>query len=260
MEEDLLTPLDTYLKVGLHIGTKFRTKYMEPFIYKVRGDGLAVMNVKKISERLAVAAKFMSQYNPEDILIVCRRESGWKPAALFSKLTGIKAIKLREDDELVETKLTNGRKEIIIATKMGQAVRFHEEDVRPTGRASMGVRGARLRSGDEVVGMSVVEEDSVLLTLTENGYGKRSRVSDYRKTKRGAQGVRNLKTNEKTGKVVTVREVSGDDELIVTSQKGMVIRVPVRGIRIMGRATQGVRVMRLKKGDRVVSVARLAQD
>lgn len=176
------------------------------------------------------------------------------------RVTGIIALKLREGDELVETKLTNGRKEIIIATRKGQAVRFHENDVRSMGRTATGVRGVRLKEGDEVVGMSVVEEDSVLLTLTENGYGKRSRVSSYRKTKRGAQGVKNLKTSEKTGKVVAVREVSGDDELIVTSQKGMVIRVPVRGIRIMGRATQGVRVMRLRKGDRVVSVARLAQD
>ncbi len=176
------------------------------------------------------------------------------------RVTGIRAINLREGDELVETKLTNGEKEIIIATKNGQAVRFHEKDVRPTGRASMGVKGVRLRDDDEVVGMSVVEEESVLLTITENGYGKRSSVTAYRKTKRGARGVINIKTTERNGKVVGVKEVSSDDELIVTSQKGMVIRMPVRGIRVQGRATMGVRVMRMKKGDRVVSVARLAQE
>ncbi|MDD4878381.1 MAG: 30S ribosomal protein S2 [Candidatus Nanoarchaeia archaeon] len=91
-EEQLLIPLDTYLKVGLHIGTKFRTKYMEPFIYKVRPDGLAVMNVKKISERIELAGRLLSQYEPKDVIILCRRENGWKPVALFSKITGIKAI------------------------------------------------------------------------------------------------------------------------------------------------------------------------
>ncbi len=176
------------------------------------------------------------------------------------RVTGIKAIVLREGDELVETKLTNGEKEIIIATRNGQAVRFHEKDVRSMGRASMGVKGVKLRDDDEVVGMSVVEGDSVLLTLTENGFGKRSAVSDYRKTKRGAIGVINLKTTDKTGKVVNVKEVSSDDELIVTSQNGMVIRIPVRGIRVQGRATMGVRVMRMKQGDKVVGVARLAQE
>jgi DNA gyrase subunit A len=175
-------------------------------------------------------------------------------------ITGIRAINLRNDDELVETKLTNGNKEIIIATKNGKAVRFHEKDARPMGRATMGVIGIRLKGDDEVVGMSVVEEDSMLLTITENGYGKRSPVSSYRKTRRGAQGVITIKTTERNGKVVGVKGVSADDELIVTSQNGMVIRIPVRGIRAQGRATMGVRVMRLKEGDKVVSVARLAQE
>ncbi|MEE9150377.1 MAG: DNA gyrase subunit A [Thermoplasmata archaeon] len=176
------------------------------------------------------------------------------------RVTGIRAINLREGDELVETKLTNGKKEIIIATKNGQAVRFQENEVRSMGRIASGVIGIRLRSEDEVVGMSVVEEDSVILSITENGYGKRSRVSAYRKTKRGAHGVINIRTSERNGKVVGVKEVSSDDELIVTSQNGMVIRIPVRGIREMGRATQGVRVMRMKEGDKVVSVARLVQE
>jgi DNA gyrase subunit A len=176
------------------------------------------------------------------------------------RVTGIRAINLMDDDELVETKLTNGRKELIIASKNGQAVRFHETDVRSMGRVAMGVRGIRLKNEDEVVGLSVVDEESVLLTITEHGYGKRTPVSVYRKTKRGASGVITIKTGERNGKVVGVKEVSADDELIVTSQNGMVIRIPVRGIRVQGRATMGVRVMRLKEGDRVVSLARLAQE
>jgi DNA gyrase subunit A len=175
-------------------------------------------------------------------------------------ITGIRAVRLRDNDELVETKLTNGRKELIIASKNGQAVRFHENDVRPMGRVAMGVKGIRLKDGDEVVGMSVVTEESILLTITENGYGKRTPVSTYRKTRRGAGGVITIKTGDRNGKVVGVKEVSADDELIVTSQNGMIIRMPVRGIRVQGRATMGVRVMRLKEGDRVVSLARLAQE
>jgi DNA gyrase subunit A len=175
-------------------------------------------------------------------------------------ITGIRAVRLRDNDELVETKLTNGRKELIIASKNGQAVRFHENDVRPMGRVAMGVKGIRLKEGDEVVGMSVVTEESILLTITENGYGKRTPVSTYRKTRRGAGGVITIKTGDRNGKVVGVKEVSADDELIVTSQNGMIIRMPVRGIRVQGRATMGVRVMRLKEGDRVVSLARLAQE
>ncbi len=113
-EEQLLIPLDTYLKVGLHIGTKFRTKYMEPFIYKVRPDGLAVMNVKKISERIELAGRMLSQYEPKDILVVCRRENGWKPVELFSKLTGVVAIMGRYKPGL----LTNPTLEDFSETKL----------------------------------------------------------------------------------------------------------------------------------------------
>lgn len=117
-EEQLLIPLDTYLKVGLHIGTKFRTKYMEPFIYKVRPDGLAVMNVKKISERIEMAGRLLSQYEPKDVLILCRRENGWKPVELFSKVTGIKAIMGRYKPGL----LTNPDLEDFSETKIVLAV------------------------------------------------------------------------------------------------------------------------------------------
>ncbi|MDI6738117.1 MAG: 30S ribosomal protein S2 [Nanoarchaeota archaeon] len=117
-EEQLLIPLDTYLKVGLHIGTKFRTKYMEPFIYKVRPDGLAVMNVKKISERIEMAGRLMSQYEPKDVIILCRRENGWKPVGLFSKITGIKAIMGRYKPGL----LTNPDLEDFSETKLVLAV------------------------------------------------------------------------------------------------------------------------------------------
>jgi DNA gyrase subunit A len=174
------------------------------------------------------------------------------------RVTGIWAIKLRPGDELVDVRLSDGTKEVVIGTRQGMAVRFSETDVRSVGRYSMGVKGVTLKKKDDrVIGMAVVNPESVLLTVSEKGYGKRSRVEDYRKTKRGAQGVINLKIVDKNGPVVAIRPVEDDDELIMTTVKGMVIRIPVTGIRIMGRSTQGVKVMRMKKGDKVKALARV---
>jgi len=173
------------------------------------------------------------------------------------RATGIIAIKLDEDDELIDTSLTDGTKEIILATKKGMAVHFDEKDVRPTGRATYGVRGVRLKKGDDVVSMAIVTPASQLLTITEQGYGKRTMVDEYRKTKRGGVGVITIKTGGRNGDVVMAREVSDEEELIVTSKTGMVIRMPAEQIRLVGRATLGVRIMKLKEDDRICAVARL---
>jgi len=171
--------------------------------------------------------------------------------------SGIIAIKLDDGDEVVDTTITDGSKEVILATRKGLAARFAETDVRPTGRATYGVRGIRLRKGDEVVSMAVVDPKDHLLTVTENGYGKRSLVEDYRKIHRGGKGVITIKTGGRNGDVITVKTVEDDNELIVTSVYGMVIRMPVQGISLQGRATMGVRVMKLKEKDKVSAVARL---
>jgi len=171
--------------------------------------------------------------------------------------SGIIAIKLDDKDEVVDTTITDGSKEIILATKKGLAARFSETDVRPTGRATYGVRGIRLTKGDEVVSMAVVDSKGQLLTVTEKGYGKRSLVEDYRKIRRGGKGVITIKTGGRNGDVVCAKEIKDDNELIVTSVKGMVIRMPVSGISLLGRATMGVRLMRLKENDKVTAVTRL---
>ncbi len=171
--------------------------------------------------------------------------------------SGIIAIKLDEGDEVVDTTITDGSKEVILATRKGLAARFAETDVRPTGRATYGVRGIRLRKDDEVVSMAVVVPKDHLLTVTENGYGKRSLVEDYRKIHRGGKGVITIKTGGRNGDVITVKTVEDDNELIVTSVHGMVIRMPVQGISLQGRATMGVRVMKLKEKDKISAVARL---
>ena len=175
--------------------------------------------------------------------------------------TGVQAIKLYEGDEVVATKLTDGNKDIIIATKAGKAIRFNETDVRSMGRVSHGVRGVRLRGDDLVVAMAVAEPEDILLTITENGYGKRTQVKAYRKTRRGGLGVANIKITEKNGKVVTSVVVQDDEELLVTSKNGMIIRMPIKDIPVKkGRAVMGVRIMRCKAGDKVMAVAKLVSE
>jgi DNA gyrase subunit A len=166
-------------------------------------------------------------------------------------------MRLDDDDELVGVAITDGTREIVLATKLGYAARFNETDVRATGRATYGVKGVTLRHSDEVVSMAVVSPEDHLLTVTENGYGKRSLVSTYRKTRRGGKGVITIKIGERNGNVMSVKAVADDDEVIFTSVNGMVIRIPVHGIRLQSRATLGVRLMRLKDTDRITAIARL---
>jgi len=176
------------------------------------------------------------------------------------RVNGIRAINLDEDDELISTRLSDGKQTIMIATANGKACRFNEEETRSMGRVTRGVIGIRLGKDDKVVSMAVVGEEGNLLTITENGFGKRSPIQEYRKTHRGSKGVKTIITNERNGKVIYVKEVTDDDEIMLTSKDGMMVRVPVKDIRIQGRSTMGVRIMRLNEGDKVVSVAKIVED
>jgi DNA gyrase subunit A len=203
----------------------------------------------------------IKEFDEQHFLVFATRKGIIKKTKLSAyghvRMSGIIALGLESGDELVDTRLTDGTKEIVIATKDGQAIRFNESDVRSMGRPAKGVIGIRLYEGDEVVSMAAVTSESKLLTMTENGYGKTSLVCNYRKTKRGGRGVITMKTGERNGRVITALDVLGEDELIVTSTGGMVIRVPVADIRVVGRATMGVRIMRLREDDKVTAVARL---
>ncbi len=171
---------------------------------------------------------------------------------------GIIAIGLDEGDEVIDTVLTDGRQDVLLATRKGYVIRFAEEGVRPMGRQAGGVRGIRLRQEDEVVSMECsFSEGNVLLTVTEHGFGKPSWVGEYRKTRRGGKGVITIKATERNGNVVAVSAFSPGDEVLLTSQAGMVIRIPIDDIRVMGRNTQGVRIMRLEQQDRVTAMIRL---
>jgi len=199
---------------------------------------------------------------PEDRYLIFSTKKGKikkTPLSAYShpRVTGIWAIKLRDGDELVDTKLSDGEKEVMLATKKGQAIRFMEDEVRPMGRYTMGVKGATLRDGDEVVSMTLVDDDDVLLNLTENGYGKRTDVSRYRKTRRGAKGVITIKTNERNGDLVCARVVEKGDEIIMMSRNGMVIRTNVDEISKQSRNTMGVRVMRLKEDDELIAMSKV---
>ena len=175
---------------------------------------------------------------------------------------GINAITIKDDDELLEAKLTNGNSQIMLAVKSGKAIRFEEGKTRPMGRNASGVRGIRMKDKkDEVVGMiSVNDMDANILVVSENGYGKRSSLEDYRLTNRGGKGVKTISITEKTGKLVTLKSVSDSDDLMIINKSGIAIRMQVEDLRVMGRATQGVKVISLKEGDSIAAVAKVMKD
>ena len=175
---------------------------------------------------------------------------------------GINAITIKDDDELLEAKLTNGNSQIMLAVKSGKAIRFEESKTRPMGRNASGVRGIRLKDNkDEVVGMiSVNDMDANILVVSENGFGKRSSLEDYRLTNRGGKGVKTISITEKTGKLVTLKSVSDSDDLMIINKSGIAIRMQVEDLRVMGRATQGVKVISLKDGDSIAAVAKVMKD
>ena len=204
-------------------------------------------------------------YLNNNYLVMCTERGQVKKTKLEAysrpRVNGIYAITIKENDRLLDVKLTNGDNHIIIAKKSGKAINFHENNVRPMGRTASGVRGVRLENDeDKVIGMiCVAREESDLLVVSQNGYGKRSSIRDYRITKRGGKGVMTLKTTEKTGYLVAIKEVKTNDELMIINKSGIAIRTKItdKNIRVMGRATQGVKLIRLSEGDEISSVAKI---
>ncbi len=170
---------------------------------------------------------------------------------------GIKAIDIPDDDVLIEVDISDGNNDVILATHDGQAIRFEENKVRAMGRTAYGVKGIELEKKDFVVGMVVVKRETTILTVAESGFGKRSEISEYRVTNRGGKGIINMKTTDKTGKVIAVKEVVDKDGLMIITQNGIVIRQDIKSIRVIGRATQGVKLINLESGDKVTDVARI---
>ena len=178
---------------------------------------------------------------------------------------GVNAITIREDDSVIEVRMTNGNNEIIIANRNGRAIRFHEAAVRVMGRTATGVRGITLDNDgqDEVVGMICIKdlETESVMVVSEQGYGKRSEIEDYRKTNRGGKGVKTMNITEKTGKLVTIKSVTDENDLMIINKSGITIRLKVADVRIMGRATQGVRLINLeKRNDEIGSVCKVTSE
>ncbi|HUW43853.1 MAG TPA: DNA gyrase subunit A [Bacillota bacterium] len=202
--------------------------------------------------------------NFEDFLFMATKNGVIKKISLehFSKprASGVKAINLPNDnsDVLINVSVVKKGEEVLLATKKGQAIRFNSGDVRDMGRASYGVTGIKMAKGDEVVSLEILRSEAIL-TITEKGYGKRTAVKDYRKTARAGKGVINLKTTDKTGEIVTTISVNPKDSIIITTAKGMVIRTSLKNIRVMGRATQGVRIVRLAPGDSVTDLIQVQE-
>ena len=227
--------------------------------------GKPIVNLLNLgpNERIAAVVP-VREFSEDRYLIFGTRLGVVKKTALSAygnvRTVGLNAINIMEGDELIEVRVTSDGDEILIASRKGMAIRFNEADARPMGRATGGVRGLRLKEGDEVVGMVVAREDSTILAVSEHGLGKRTELSQYRHQKRGGSGVINLKVSEKTGEVVAVRAVDEDEQLMMITKKGVVNRQRVSEIRVIGRATQGVKLMNLDDGDVVVDVARVVID
>ena len=227
--------------------------------------GTAIVNLLQLEQGEKITAYIpINKFEDDNYLFMVTKKGIAKKVSLseFSnpRKTGIIAISLEDGDRLVSVKLTDGKKDVVIGTMYGKAIRFNENDVRDMGRGAYGVRGIKLVGEDEVVSMAIVEKGTTLLTVTENGYGKRTAFDEYRAMNRGGQGVITIDVGIRNGKVVDIRSVRNDDEIMLTTSKGIIIRVPVSSIRVQGRNTQGVTIMNVERGDRVVGVATLAKE
>ena len=228
-----------------------------------QGRGKAVVNLVHLSAKEKIAA-FVSvkDFVAGQYVLLATRKGIVKKTELdaFSnpRAGGIIALGVEDDDALIETVLTSGKDEVLLATREGMAIHFSEEDVRPMGRAAYGVKGIELETGDEVVALEVVSTGTVL-TVSGNGYGKRTDLEEYRLQSRGGKGIINIKTTGRNGPVVGVKFLRGDEEVMLITEKGMIIRLDTADISTIGRNTQGVRLIQLEEGDHLVSVARLAE-
>ncbi|HUD81458.1 MAG TPA: DNA gyrase subunit A [Patescibacteria group bacterium] len=242
-------------------GRVFRLKTYEVPAASLNAKGIALVNLLQLQPEEKVSSVInVSQSEKDTNLIMCTVRGTIKktPFEQYKNVrnSGLIAINLDDGDELKWIRITHGNNEIVISTAMGQAIRFSEKDARPMGRVSRGVRGIRLRAGDHVIGMDIVQEHSNIFVISKYGYGKRTKIAQFTAHARGGVGIRSAIVNKKTGDLVGVKTLSDDSqEVIIISSQGQTIRLGLKNIPALGRATQGVRIMRLNEGDEVVSLA-----
>jgi len=229
------------------------------------GKGRAIINMIQIGKQENITAFVTVREFIEDAFLMMATRKGMIKKTVLSaygnpRRDGINAIKINPGDELIEVKLTDGSSDVILATTMGMAIRFNESEVRDMGRVAAGVRGVRLSKNDHVIGMVIVKREGTLLSVSEKGFGKRTWIKEYRLTHRAGKGIKNFKVSEKTGRLLSIKEVVDDDDLMLISSKGVLLRIHVGNIRATGRNTSGVHLIRLDSGDKVSDVARIVSN
>ncbi len=263
VEHLFIASTHSYILFFTDLGRCYWLKVHEIPVAGRAARGKAIVNMLGLSAGERITARVpVSEFREDSHLVMATRKGRIKKTNLTEysrpRHGGIWGILLKENDTLIDAAITDGNQDIVLAKRDGRAIRFHERDVRPMGRQTAGVIGVQVDRGDEVVGMVVVEKAATLLTVTENGFGKRSSLDDYAVKHRGGKGVINIRTTTRNGKVVSIKEVKGNDQLMIITKNGIVIRCPIEQITIRGRATQGVKLINLEEGDRVVDVAHLA--
>ncbi|OPY59896.1 MAG: DNA gyrase subunit A [Pelotomaculum sp. PtaU1.Bin065] len=257
-----ITTTHHFLLFFTNRGKVYRLKVHEIPEAGRQAKGTALVNLIYIENNEKVTAVIpVREFNPDQYLFMATKQGIVKKTPLneydTSRRDGIIAITLDEQNELIDVKLTTGKEEIFLATLKGLAIRFSEQEVRSTGRVTRGVKGISLRKNDVVIGMETVRPESYLLTVTANGFGKRTQITEYRLQSRGGKGIINIKTSDRNGPVVAVQAVKDEEEIMMISAEGIIIRLSVAGISAIGRSTQGVTLMRLDPGDSVVAVAKV---
>ena len=265
VEHLFITSTHNFLLFFTSVGKVYRLKVHELPLAGRNAKGKHIVNLLPLrqDEKICAVINTRNFEESDGKYLILGTRRGIVKKTLFAsyntklKADGIIAIKIREDDELLAVRNTSGDDDIMMISRLGQAIRFHEADVRPTGRSASGVHGMRLRKGDEVISMDIARDDSDLFVITENGFGKRTPISEYRITGRGGLGVRTVALTDRKGYLVGVKVVRENHEIMLQSRDGVMIRVRADGISRHGRATQGVRVMNMREGDVVSAIARM---
>lgn len=266
VEHLFVTSTHNYIMFFTNTGKAFRLKaYDLPEASRI-AKGTAIVNLLQLAQGEKIAAVIpVASYEGEQYVLMSTKNGLIKKTKLEEynniRKSGIQGITLKEDDELIDVRLTNGNSDIVIVTRSGLSIRFDENDVRAVGRTSMGVKGINLGKDDKVVGMEPVNNDkSYILAITENGFGKRTEVEEYRKQTRAGKGILTYKTTSKTGHIIGIKIVNDSDDIMIITDDGIIIRINVEDISVLGRNTQGVTLMRTSDGGKVISIAKLPKE
>ena len=264
IDELLMTTTHHYLMFFTNLGKVYRLKVYEIPEAGRTARGTAIINLLQLQAGEKISAVIpISEYEHNKYLLMATRSGLVKKTPIREyenvRKTGLAAIALREDDELIEVKITDNNKDVILVTKYGQCIRFSDTDVRSTGRVSMGVRGINLSDGDEIIGMQLNTQGDYLLFVSEKGMGKRTSMSEFTTQNRGGKGVKCYKITEKTGNVIGVKAVNEDNEIMMITTEGIIIRISCSDISILGRITSGVKLMNLDENVSVASIAKVRE-